>query len=165
MEPLFINRYIRDEAVIREYHRAYYFDSIHLCLYAFVGISFIFNLVLLLTGHAAFDSLLFLAAAVVIFFFLYHRRIVIAIKRDKEQFGQPPLTVYEVSETGIRIGINDHFSEEVPFSQFRHVKETKHLILLPSRARLLYIFHKDGFVKGSVPEFNRFLYEKKIRFK
>ena len=107
----------------------------------------------------------FLPLLGVLIFFRHRYTISTSIKRDKEQFGQPPHMVCEVSETGIRVGRDGHFTQEVPFSEIRHAKETKHLILLTSRARLLYIFHKDGFVKGSYPEFNRFLYEKRVRFK
>ncbi len=165
MEPLFINQYTRDEAVTKECYNAYYFSPFFLVIYAFVGFVFIFNLVLVFVARAAYDSLIPLSIAIIVFFFIRRRRISIALKRDKEQFGQPPTIVCEVSETGIRIGVNGLFSQEVPFREIRHAKETKHLILLTSRARLLYILHKDGFVKGSVPEFNHFLWEKKVRFK
>ncbi len=165
MEPLFINQYARDESVTKEYHNAHYSSPFFLVLYVFVGITFILNLVLAFITHTTYTSLLPLLIALIAFFSIRRYRISIALKRDKEQFGQPPTIVCEVSETGIRIGSNGLFSQEVPFCEIRHARETKHLILLTSRSRLLYILHKDGFVKGTLPEFNRFLWEKKVRFK
>ena len=165
MEPLFINQYVRDESITKEYHNAHFFSPLFVVFYAIVGIAFIYSLVLLFVNHTTYTSLLPLLIAVIAFFSIRYHRISIAIKRDKEQFGQPPTIVCEVSETGIRIGNNGLFSQELPFCEIRHAKETKRLFLLTSRSRLLYILHKDGFVKGSVPEFNRFLWEKKVRFK
>lgn len=165
MEPLFINQYTRDEAITKEYHRSYYFTPIFWVIYVLLGICFIYSIVSTCMGYPAYDSMILMLITVIFIFFLRRYRISTAINRDKEQFGQPPHMVCEVSETGIRIGTNGYFSQEVPFSEIRHAKETKHLILLVSHARLLYILHKDGFVKGSLPEFNRFLWEKKVRFK
>ena len=162
MEPLFINQYIRDEAVTKEYHLAYYFRPLFLCVYVFVGFSFIVNLVSVFMGYPLYAYLLFLSVIIALYLFLCRRRISIAIQRDREQFGTPPSVVFEVTESGVRVGINGSFSQEVPFGEFRKAKETKHLILLTSKARLLYIFHKEGFSKGTLPEFNRFLGEKGI---
>lgn len=166
MEPLFVNQYTRDEAITKEIYRFYYLTPLTITLYIAAGISFVVNLVLMSLDHAAYNSQTLLATAILLLSpLLYRHHLSIAIKQDREWFGQPPSIVCEVSETSIRIGTNGHFSQEVPLSQIHHAKETKHLILLSSHARLLYILRKDSFTKGSFPEFNRFLYEKKVRFK
>lgn len=166
MEPLFINRHIRDEAVYKEVYRSHFFSPLMITLLSLAALAYIASLVLAIMGQdILYENLIVMPVALGVIFLSYRLRLSTALKRDKEQFGQAPLTVYEVSERGIRIGVNDHFSQEVPFSEIRRATETKHLILLTSRARLLYIFHKDGFIKGSVPEFNRFLWEKHIRIK
>ena len=166
MEPLFINRHIRDEAVYKEVYRSHFFSPFMILPLSRAALTYISSLVLAIMGQdILYENLIIVPVALGVIFLSYRLRLSTAIKRDKEQFGQPPTIICEVSQTGIRIGADGHFSQEVPFSGFRRAKETKHLILLFSRARLVYIFHKDGFVKGSVPEFNRFLWENNLRIR
>ena len=167
MEPLFINQYARDEAVIKEIYRSYYLTPISIMFYFCAGISFIANLIFLLLNHAIYDTCAFFATIVCLLSppLFYRCRFSIAIKQDKDRFGQPPLMTYEISGSGIRSGTNGHFSQELPFSEIRYARESTNLIMLPSRSRLGYVIRKEGFIKGSFPEFYRFLHEKKIRFK
>ena len=60
MEPLFINQYARDEAVIKEIYRSYYLTPISIMFYFCAGISFIANLIFLLLNHAIYDTCAFL---------------------------------------------------------------------------------------------------------
>lgn len=166
MEPLFINRYVRDEAVYREVYQYNLFKRpLSLTLCVLMGLCFLANLVPLLMGEPAPDALFIAPVFFVLLYICYRRQTSLSVKRDLENCGHPPTVVYEVTEAGIRLLFETNPVSTVSFSQIRRVMETKHLILLQSEAKLLHIFHKDGFVVGSVPEFNKFLWDKKIRFR
>ena len=164
MEPLFINRYVRDEAVYKEVIQYNLFKRpLALALCVLMSLCFVANLVLLVMNVPVSEAVIVAPVFLVLLYINYRRQLSLSVKRDLETCGHPPTVVYEVTENGIRLLYETNPVNTVSFSQIRRVIETKHLIILQTNAKLLHVFHKDGFVVGSVQEFNRFLWDKKIR--
>ena len=166
MEPLFINRYVRDETVFRELHFYYrYRRPLMLVLHLLLAVDLLGSVITTVFAFPLWEPIIIVLLAEVFIYVIHRAQLSTAVKRDRETFGGEPEVTVEVTETGIRGSANGQFSAEVPFDQFRRATETKHLILLTSKARLLYIFHKDGFQKGTAAELRRFLWERKIYVK
>ena len=166
MEPLFINRYVRDETVFRELHFYYrYRRPLMLVLHLLLAVDLLGSVITTVFAFPLWEPIIIVLLAEVFIYVIHRVQLSTAVKRDRETFGGEPEVTVEVTETGIRSSANGQFSAEVPFDQFRRATETKHLILLTSKARLLYIFHKDGFQKGTTAELRRFLWERKIYVK
>lgn len=92
-------------------------------------------------------------------FMLYRRTLNLRVKRDREQFGDtPPEFRTVVFPHQFQCIIQNTIEPiTVPFSSIKKAFTTKDLIVLQSEAKLLYIFHKDGFTQGSAEEFIAFL--------
>lgn len=166
MEPLFINRYVRDETVFRELHFYYrYRRPLMLIIHILLAVDFLYSVIATVFFFPLWEPIVIVLLGEILIYVMYRIQLSSAVKRDRETFGGQPEVTVEVTETGIRGSANGQFSAEVPFDQFRRATETKHLIVLTSKARLLYIFHKDSFQQGTVAELRRFLWERKIYVK
>ena len=137
MEPLFINQYARDEAVIKEIYRSYYLTPISIMFYFCAGISFIANLIFLLLNHALYDTCAFFATIVCLLSppLFYRCRFSIAIKQDKDRFGQPPLMTYEISGSGMIITnttIQEAIVDTICVSKSKSSSHLNSIVCLPA---------------------------------
>jgi len=85
------------------------------------------------------------------------------IKRNREagEEDRPVCTI--VTDEYIQVNAPNGAKAEVQYSNIRRVTRTKNLILLHSRANLMYIFRNDAFCCGGKDEFVAFLREKGIK--
>ena len=100
-----------------------------------------------------------------LFVFGYKRDISLAKKRRSEMFGNTPV-VYEayVTDSEVKIVNTANHAETVfALSSVVKVYETKTIIVLKTGGRLMSLFSKDGFTKGTAEEFVDFLHKKGIK--
>ena len=95
----------------------------------------------------------------------YHFQVKTVIARDLETHGKA---------VGVEITVTDEFIEskastgavcKLDYGNIRVAVQTKNLIILRTRANLLYNFKKDSFTVGRAEEFLLFLKSKGIKVK
>ena len=169
MDVLFSNRYTRDKAVAREFYTYYSFRRpVFYILLILMTILFLIGLAALLFT----DSLLWLYMLLLPLWLIWHIvshfvSIKTLLKRDKEQYGGPVTVESLVTDKHIQLiqtaGGTHNGSSQVEFRSFKKAIQTKNLILLRSKTRLVYIFRKDAFTLGTPEAFLEFLRTKGIK--
>lgn len=169
-DTLFECRYEYDENVNKEYLRFIHFTMPSRIIY--------FAFCLLIIGIVSAQSIYYLTVnnkslcifywvlAVVyaaLFLFLiigrYRRDMTTSRRRRFELFGNSAAVFeYSVNDKEIRYNnLANHQEIIVSLSSIVKLYETKNLIILKSNAKILHIFTKSGFTKGTPDEFVRFM--------
>ena len=167
VEILFKNSFVRNKEVLKEVYRYYYFQRWYIILcFVLLGISFIINVFCLIFYGVGAWSIIILVPLFVLFSIIrYFRQINTIVKREKETTGE---------ETAVEIIVTDNYMQgtassgsviKPEYSAFKNGHQTKNLILLRSKANLVYVFRKDSFTLGTAPEFIEFLKGKGIKVK
>lgn len=168
MEVLFENHHIRDKAMIKELYRRNYFTSplfiltdILACIFIFIDVARIILTQSILLAGIIFP--IFVFAYQIISYLLTCR---VAVKRDLEcNKGEYPECNLIVTDSYIQLNTSGGAVSQIEFSTIKQVMQTKHLILLRTKANLVYIFTKDGFTVGTLEGFTSFLKNKGVRIK
>ena len=166
METLFENSYIRSTKIAKDFYRYICFKRPFILTFdILIGLSFIVNIISLLAGYTATYSVLVLAPIFYLFQIIqYLRAVKTMIKRDNELANGTAINVNTiVTSESIKCTSSSGSVNEIPLSKFKKVIKTKRLILVRSESKLIYIFPKDSFTKGSSDEFITFLNAKEIR--
>ena len=87
------------------------------------------------------------------------------IKRDNEVYGKEIKVETIVTDSFIQITASTEAVSQIEYHKFKGAFQTKNLVVLRSKARLLYIFDKNTFEVGTVEEFISFLKTKGIKVK
>ena len=96
-------------------------------------------------------------------FLLYHLSLNRTLKRDLEMLGKPADGTFKVTNDSIiGEGANGAVTE-TSFDNMKSAAQTKNLIILRTKANLLFIFRKDGFSIGTKEDFVAFLKNKGIK--
>lgn len=147
-------------------YRYYSFNlPIHIVIDIFMGLSLWANLASLLWEGKCNYSAFFLVPAFVLFqSYLYDKNVKTQLRRDNELYGGMTIEVQMIvtGEYVKMVKINGT-ENEVSFSNIKRAVQTRNLILLESEAKLVYVFRKDSFVKGSAEEMISFLKGKGIK--
>lgn len=164
MDTLFENQYIRDRAVMKELYIHWFFKRpLLIVLYSFLLISFALFLVdYIWTGT---DSVvLYLVPFVFLMQFIgYYNTVNVSVKRDEELYhGMPVQARYTVTEETVTSRNAGTEPNELPLSKIQNAFVTKNLICLVSEGKMVYIFRRDSFTKGSAEEFIGFLKRKAL---
>lgn len=166
MGTLFENRTIMNENLTKEMYRYYHFKlPIYIVIDVFMGLSFLANLAALLLEGKCNYSVFFLVPAFVLFqSYLYDKNVKTQLRRDNELYCGMPIEV-QMIVTGeyVKAVKANGTSNEVSFSNIKRAVQTKNLIFLESEAKLIYVFRKDSFVKGTAEEMISFLKGKGIK--
>ena len=87
------------------------------------------------------------------------------VKRDNEVHGKEISVETVITNEYIQNTATTGTVNSVGYDKIRNAVQTKNLILLRSKANLIYIFRKDTFMKGTKDEFIAFLGTKGIKVK
>lgn len=167
MEPLFVNVYVRNDAVMKEYlGKMLLRRPIDIIFYIFAGIYLVESIITWFwLEYFQLHIWLMIAVVVLLKFVGYRRSLKLTLQRDMELNGGEPVQLCTtVSEGGLVCRTNVD-APEVPFSSVKKVVQTKNLIILISKARLAFVLTRDGFTKGTAQELLQFLRGKGIKVK
>ncbi len=168
MEVIFENSYVRNKKFAKHLYRYFYF-------YRPIRI-FIFIFLLLMTPwyvheiivwgwqgiYSAFCLYLIL---VLLQIPLYFHQVNSMLKRDKEVHGCEPTITTIVLEEYIEFSVTSGATNQLQYDMIKKCRETKHLILLRTKAKLVYALPKCAFTKGSADEFKVFIRNKGIKIR
>jgi len=167
MEILFENSYIRNKELAKELYGYIYFRRNYIFVaYIVLLISFIINLILLITtGSANWFVFIFVPLFLLLRLFTYLQAIKLMLKRDSEVCGglfevKSIVTEDFIEYTSTTGGVN-----RLEYNKIKKCNQTKNLILLQSDAKLIYVFPKNGFSVGTPEGFLIFLRNKGIKVK
>ena len=94
----------------------------------------------------------------------YRRGVRLMLARDREQYGEAPVEVRTVlSQTGIGILPTAGEDVKIAYENIKYAAQTRHLILIFTKAKLFHMLYKDGFTKGTAEECVAFLQEKGVK--
>lgn len=167
MEILFENSYVRNKVLAKEIYRFYYFQRKGLVIcYVLLSLSLVAN-ILISIFEKTYNWSIFIFVPV---FFLgqlycYFRQVNAMVKRDSEVHGKEISVETIVTAEFIQNTASTGAVNKVEFNKIRNAAQTKNLILLRSKANLIYIFRKDTFAKGTKDDFIAFLNTKGIKVK
>ena len=168
MEPIFVNRHTRTEDVYREYLFYYYFKRFGAILFLVLS-SFIF-----IYGILNFVSNPTPAAICILIPVLYFAFMIRSYTVSKKAFflrdlelngGKPMKTEHFVTDTAIAtFSPSTQARYIISLQKIKSVGKTENLYLLYSKAGSLFIFQKNGFVKGAPEEFEAFFRARGFKF-
>lgn len=167
MELLFRNTYIKSEKLIRECNG---FALLRKPIIIFFDVFFVFEFCLgiykLWRLHIIDLLLLFIPIWWFVFIILFCSQIIkIMVERDKELGIDNTEVVSEVTEDSIKQICANNMQVEIRYSTIKRGHQTENYIVLQTKAKLLYVFKKDGFTVGDAEGFLAFLRSKGIRIK
>ena len=168
MEALFENRYTKNPEMYKELYQYYYFKRPLIMACNVCYALFILWTVFCIIAGLPYSPILIILPLVMYAFeaFRYFSALSIAKKRDAELGGQSNMeTAVIVTDNFMRYTAVNGAEVDVEYSVFKNAVCTKNLILLRSKARLVYIIPKDTFTKGDPNAFLAFLSSKGIKVK
>lgn len=167
MEILFENSYVRDKELAKDIYSYYYLKRKELVVYyVLISLAFIANILIALFekiynwGFIILFPLLFLFQL-----YCYFRQVNAVVKRDEEVHGKGIEVKTIVTNEYIQNTAATGAVNKLGYDKIRYAVQTKNLILLRSKANLIYIFRKDTFTKGTLDDFVTFLRAKGIKVK
>jgi hypothetical protein len=165
MEILFANSYVRNKELAREIYRHYYFHrKLYIVLDILVMLSFLANLIItILQGAIYWTGIILPLLFFLLQFYGYFSQVNLMVKRDAEVCGNEISVETVVTDAFIQNTASTGAVNRLEFDKIRSAAQTKNLILLRSKANLIYIFRKDTFTIGTKEEFIAFLKEKGIK--
>lgn len=167
MEILFENSYVRNKQLAKEIYRYYYFQRKWLvACYVLFSLSFLENILIAVFEKTYIWSVLIFVPLFFLFqFYCYFRQVNTLVKRDSEVHGKEIAVETIVTNKFIQNTASTGAVNKLEYDKIRNVVQTKNLILLRSKANLIYIFRKDTFTKGNKEEFIVFLRGKGFKIK
>lgn len=167
MEVLFENQYIKNKKVIKEVYRCLYFRSKALILAYIIMFLYLLKNILILFVHKTVDTyVLFCFILIVLILFAgYYYQVYIALKRDRELYGNEVLVRAIITDEYIQNSERNGSMCKLEYTNIKNAVQTKNLIVLRTKARLGYVFPKDTFTKGDAESFIYFLKGKGIKVK
>ena len=167
MEALFENSYVRNKELVKELYRYFYLHRKLLFIsYVLLFVGFIANLLLYILGNEINLVAVIMVPSLYLFQFLrYLLQVNAVVKRDKEVFGDGITVDTVVTEESIQVTASNGAVNKLEYINVKKAVSTKNLILLRTKANLVYILKKDSFTKGTSDEFITFLKSKGIKVK
>jgi hypothetical protein len=167
MDVLFENTYVRDKALAKEFYGYYYLKrKLQVFLQIMLCICFLANLILaILDLPYSVLVLITVPAWFLIHFVSYFSGVNAMVKRDREICGDDLKVTVIVTEDGLQIAGSVGGEIKIGFDKVKDVIQTKNLILVRSKARLVYILRKDSFSIGTKEALQSFLKDKGITIK
>ena len=159
MEGLFENRYIRDKKTIKMICNYIHLGRrIQIMLSAVMCALFACALVSGLLGYS-WNRFALIAVPLyfvykLIFYFVQVKRM---LQRDQEMFGGEAFVETYVTEEGIHSFSSGETKLTVSYEHIRFVDQTRKMILVFTKAKLIYILPKESFTKGTAEECLAFL--------
>lgn len=167
MEILFENSYVRDKQMLKEIYKYYFFKRKSMVVsYIILFLCFLVNLLMaLFDGIFNYFILVFIPLLLALRFFYYYRQVDIVLKRDAEMHDKEITIEVIATNEFIQNTASNGSVNKLEYNRIKSVTQTKNFILLLSKAKLIYIFKKDNFTKGTPEDFIVFLRNKGIKVK
>ena len=161
-EPLFKNRFVRDEQYAHELYLHYYLKTpLFVVLYVLFGIQTLISFSVSITS--GLFALLCAAIIVLSVRILHSVNVKNTIARDRERAnGNELLNELFVYSDRVELFMLGN-KETLYFSNIKRAFETKNHIFLQTKARMVYIFKKDSFTLGNSEDFVKFLRDNGIK--
>lgn len=167
MEILFENSYVRNKELAKEIYRYYYFQRKWLVVcYALLLLSFLGNILISIFEKTYnWCVFIFVPLFFVFQFYCYFRQVNTMVKRDNEVHGKEISVETIVTSEYVHNTASTGAVNKLEYDKIRNAVQTKNLILLRSKANLIYIFRNDTFTKGNKEDFICFLNAKGVKIK
>ena len=167
MEILFENSYVRNKELAKEIYRYYYFQRKWLVVcYALLLLSFLSNIFIsIFEKKYNWGVFIFVPLFLLFQLYCYFRQVNTMVKRDSEVHGKEISVETIVTNEYIQNTASTGAVNKLEYDKIRNSVQTKNLILLRSKANLIYIFRKDTFTKGNKEDFISFLNGKGVKIK
>lgn len=171
MKLLFENQFIYTKDYYREFYKGIYLKkTIVIILNIILCISFITNLLLMifpkLGTQDSNTSMVNIATILVIWciqIYVYITKVNSEYNRELEKNkGKCNEIRLLVTEEGINISTSLESNVNIEFKNIEKVIKTKNYYMLLTKDKLGIALKKDGFVKGTAKEFEKFIREKKL---
>lgn len=159
MEILFENSYVRNKELAKEiYFYSYFQRKLIVVFYILLAVSFSTNIYLIIFKQIYNWSVLILVPSFLLFqIYGYFRQVNLAVKRDNEVSRKEIVVETIVTNEYIQNTDSTGAVNRLEYNNIKSVVQTKNLILLYSKANLIYVFRKDTFTKGTKDEFITYL--------
>lgn len=166
METLFENTYVRDEKHVKEIYSYLLFKrTAAVVIHTFFAACLLINIFgcIITKSYVGALGVVFILTYFFAKLFSYNRSVRLTLMRDKETYDAAPVEVQtSVTNDTIKISVSNGSANEVPLSKFKKGVRTKSSIILYTEAKLIYIFPKDSFTKGTPEGFISFMQNKGI---
>ena len=173
-DVLFESRYANDDAFLYETSRALVLHRpqviVLMVLYVLFGIFDVWCIFWFLkhTGSVPASVWAGLAMVVllpVVYLWSYRRVLKTKVRQLNELYGdRRPESTVSVTQNAVRyIDSTRVEAVELPLGSVKKTYETKNTLMLYTRSKMVFTFHKSGFIKGTPEEFKHFLKEKGIK--
>ena len=166
MDVLFQNTYVRNKDLAKEIYSFYYFRRpVRIfCHIALLLCIFLRVYSIIFFGWDTIDYFVLLYSFLLILQIpLYFHQVNTMVKRDLELSGDEITVTTNVTEDYIENINSIGAKTQLRYENIKKCNETKNLILLFSKANMIYIFRKDSFVHGTADEFKAFIRNKGIK--
>ena len=165
MEVLFENEYTRNKELAGEFYGYQYFRRpLRIGTFALSA----FALALDAYRIIAFDAFplpttWLVLAWCILAVIAYFRNTKLMLQRDAEVYGGEVTVRVSYTQECIQAIGPDGASQELKYDNLKSWIDTKHYLLVYSKSKLVLFVRKDGFTKGTLPEFCAFLDGKGIK--
>ena len=166
MDVLFRNTHTRTKELTKEMYRYFYFQQkSSIVIYVLLSVCFLANAVSGILGYTYSLAVLAGVPLLILFrIFLYTCQVNTMRKRDQEMSEQDIEVETVVTDEYVQsTALGGH--SKIGLDKIKRATRTKNLILLHTKANLIYIFRKDSFTVGNYDEFIAFLKNKGIKVK
>ena len=165
METLFENKYVRNEAIMKEVYQYFYFKRpLYLVIDTIIGLIFVANIAVWLSGGSMnFAVLIAVPLFLLIRFVIYRGAVDMLLKQDKDMYKGKAVKVQNIVTEGSIKTVILKSMNKITYSKIKVAIDTKHLIIVCSDRDMMYVFEKDSFTKGTSGEFITFLKGKGIK--
>ena len=172
MDILFENRYVRDRDMAKEFYGYYLFRrKIVIAMHIILIWCFLVGIMNLVFFH---DFRWYICLVPPLLFalriFSYISQVNTMVKRDREVFGETVQVIARATEEEIVLcapdsGNGENIVNKIAYPMLKQAILTKNLILVRSKANLVFIFRRDSFCVGSEEDFLNFLRSKGLAVK
>ena len=167
-DALFVLEYVRRiEDIKTAYRRVFFLMTSSLILHTMMVVMLLGYGYLGIKTH---DRLYLILSGVMLFFLLlrlwqYRWSMRLLDRRERETFnGKAPTVHVEIFDDFIRTSQNEGGpSTETPISSLRQAFRAKNLIVIRTKANLLFVFPVSAFRQGTPEDFLRFLIERRVK--
>ena len=164
-EPLFKNRFVRDESTAKELYKNYYLSGKHRTIYIILLV--LLPLSFIISFDEGLGTFLYILLCTVLIAVMvavaYRKNVKMTLERDRERAnGQEPINELTVYEDSVEIEIFGS-KQTLDLANIHHASITKNYVNVFSKAQFIYIFKKDSFTLGNAEDFIEFLKSKGIK--
>lgn len=170
MDIIFENTLVRNKATAKRLYRYMFFRQPAMVIINLICfLCFLINLALVIWTPSTNWAVLVLVPVYFVFqYYRYASTASMMLKRDRETFGGEITLNIQVTDTHLQQAVENNENSAVSKVELTNIKKavfTKHLILIYTKAKLIYVLSKDAFQIGDAEGFYAFLQSKNIKVK